>query len=455
MNRIGKYEVIGRLGRGGMSTVYKVRAPRTGRIVALKILAPRDELLVDLAGEDLLRQVFFEEARIMGGIAHAHVAEVVDCDEEGGHPFIVLEYYAHSLGTMIGEAYEVERPSRAISVAKTTRYLRQTLKGLERLHFAGIVHRDLKPFNLMLTGDDRVKIIDFGLSRVRGEERMGIKGLQVGSPFYAAPEQGVRPEAADERADLYSAAMLGYRLLTGRLAVPGQGHVPLPGRLRPELGTGWDEWIMSGLAPEPSHRFATARQMRLALEDVFAAWKATSAEGCRFEEDEDDRGPAVVVRREARRIRYCQAQVEVGLDRLMRPLVYRAHQLRSGGDRLVLDPLAGLLWQGQGSEFPLDWRQAGEYVEQLNRQGWAGRSDWRLPTLPELLTILRPPTIEREFCLPSVFSREIHWLWSGDWCSLRQAWMVDIVECFAERLDKDGGASVCAVCSIRHASSIR
>jgi serine/threonine-protein kinase len=294
-----------------------------------------------------------------------------------------------------------------------------------------------------------VKIIDFGLSRVRGEERMGIKGLQVGSPFYAAPEQGARPEAADERADIYSAAMLAYRLLTGRLAAPALGKVPLPSDLRPDLGAGWDEWIMSGLAPEPSRRFATARQMRSALEEVFAAWQATSAAGCRFEEDEEEDGAAAVsVRREAKHIRSCEAQTEVGLDRLMRPLTYRAHQLRPGGDRLVLDPRAGLLWQGQGSEFPLDWSQAGEYVEQLNRQGWAGRSDWRLPTLPELLTILRPPTVERDFCLPPVFSRAIHWLWSGDWCSLRQAWMVDIVECFAERLDKDGAASVCAVCSI-------
>jgi serine/threonine-protein kinase len=447
MNRLGRYEVIGRLGRGGMSMVYKGRAPLTGRIVALKVLAPRDELLIDLAGEGQLRQAFLDEARIMGGISHAHVAEVVDCDEAGGRPFIVLEYYAHSLGTLIGEAYEVERPSRPISVAKTTRYLRQTLKGLERLHFAGIVHRDLKPYNLMLTGDDRIKIIDFGLSRVRGEERLGVKGLQVGSPFYAAPEQEIRPETADERADIYSVAMLAYRLLTGRLAAPTRGDAPLPSILRPELGAYWDEGVRPGLAHDPARRFATARQMRSALEDVFAAWKATSAAECLFVED-GEVGSAVIMRREPKRIRSYQAQAEVGLDRLMRPTTYQVHQLRSRGDRLVLDPLTGLLWQGQGSEFPLDWRQAGEYVEQLNRQGYAGRGEWRLPTLPELLTILRPPTVERDFCLPLLFSRKIHWLWSGDWCSLRQAWMVDIVECFAERLDKDGTASVCAVCSV-------
>ncbi len=297
MIRAGRYEIVGRLGRGGMSTVYKARAPLTGRIVALKILDPRDELFVDLAGEERLREVFVEEARIMGGISHAHVAEVIDCDEEDGRPFIVLEYYAHSLGTLIGEAYRVEQHTRMISVAKASQYLLQTLKGVERLHFSGIVHRDLKPFNLMLTGDDRIKIIDFGLSRVRGEERMKIPGLQVGSPFYSAPEQELRPETADERADIYSVGMLAYRLLTGRLALSDQGAVPPPSRLRDDLGAGWDEMVMRSLAAEPADRFASARLMRAAVEEVLAAWEIASAEGCRFEEEDVDLDQLSVPRR--------------------------------------------------------------------------------------------------------------------------------------------------------------
>ena len=448
MMRAGRYEILGRLGRGGMSTVYKARAPLTGRIVALKILDPRDELFVDLAGEDRLREVFVEEARIMGGISHAHVAEIIDCDEAEGRPFIVLEYYAHSLGTLIGEAYRVEQQTRMISVAKASHYLIQTLKGLERLHFSGIVHRDLKPFNLMLTGDDRIKIIDFGLSRVRGEEKMKIPGLQVGSPFYAAPEQESRPETADERADIYSVGMLAYRLLTGRLVSSEQGSVPPPSRFREDLGAGWDEVVLRSLAAEPAHRFASARLMRVAVEEVLAAWERASAEGCRFEEEDADQDSWLIPRREAKRILLSEVQSELGLDGLMRPGFYRPSLLQPAGDHLARDDRNGLIWQRRGSGFPLDWQQAKEYVEHLNGQCWEGRSDWRLPALPELLTILRPPTVERDFCLPVVFSREIHWLWSSDWCSKRQAWMVDIVECFVGRLDQDGAASVCAVCTI-------
>ncbi len=182
MKQIGRYELIGRLGRGAMSTVYKAKAPVTGRIVALKILQPRNDLFADLVGEERLKEMFVEEARIMGAVQHDHVAKILDCDEHEGQPFMVLEYFAHSLGALIGEAYQVEAPSRIISAVKTKTYLVQILKGLERLHFNNIIHRDIKPFNLMLTSDDRVKIIDFGLSRVRGEEKVAISGMQVGSP---------------------------------------------------------------------------------------------------------------------------------------------------------------------------------------------------------------------------------------------------------------------------------
>lgn len=130
MNSIGRYEVCGRLGRGGMSTVYKARAPVTGRIVALKILKPRDDIFEDLVGREKLREIFLEEARIMGRITHDHVAKVIDCDDHEGTPFIVLEYFSHSLGDFIGEAYKVEQDSRIVSVPRTCLYIRQSLRGL-------------------------------------------------------------------------------------------------------------------------------------------------------------------------------------------------------------------------------------------------------------------------------------------------------------------------------------
>lgn len=141
------------------------------------------------------------------------------------------------------------------------------------------------------------------------------------------------------------------------------------------------------------------------------------------------------------------ARQELGLDQLMRPKRYPGQHLQALDVQLVRDLRTGLLWQRRGAEFPLDWMQAGEYITYLNAKRWQGQDGWRLPTMAEALGILRPPTVDRDFCLPAAFSKEIHWLWSSDWCSRRQAWMVDIVECFAGRLDKDGAASVCAVCS--------
>ena len=442
---IGRYEITGRLGRGGMGMVYKAKAPVTGRIVALKLLDPRDDLLLHLAGEDHLRQIFLEEARVMGAISHPHIAKVVDCGEDNGQPFIVLEYFAHSLGSFIGESYRVEQPSRTISVARAVQYLLQTLAGLERLHFSEIIHRDIKPFNLMITNDDRIKIIDFGLSRIRGEEKLKIPGMQVGSPFYAAPEQAIRPEAADERADLYSVGVLAYRMLTGHLPTMVEGCLQPPSRYRDDLNEAWDALLLKSMATQPSERFSTAAEMHWAFEGVYADWVRASKAGCQLRDNFRKPDSGRQVRAEPKRIMYKDVREELGLDELMRPGRYYDQHLQQSDQHLAGDLWTGLLWQTRGSGYTLNWEQAQDYIIYLNSQRWQSCTTWRLPTMAELLTILRPPTVDRDFCLPSAFARHIHWLWSSDWCTGKQAWMVDIIECFAERLDKDGAASVCAV----------
>lgn len=447
MNRAGRYEICGRLGRGGMSTVYKARAPITGRIVALKILRPRDDIFVDLVGEERLREIFVEEARIMGGITHEHVARVIDCDEFEGAPFIVLEYFSHSIGELIGEAYRVELECRKVSVQRTYLYICQALKGLERLHFAGIVHRDIKPYNLMLTNDDRVKIIDFGLSRVRGEEKMAIPGMQVGSPYYAAPEQEANPEKADGRADLYSIGVLMYRMLTGRLIGSRQEKVVLPSCLNLQLDEAWDEFILRALAMDPMQRFSDALQMRVALEDVFLCWKIASEKKCVINSGVPEHIKRVdrPVAGEAARIMYKDIREYLELDELFRPNHFYSHQLEVINPFLLCDPVTGLYWQRGGTGFTLTWQQAKEYVAYLNTIVFQGRITWRLPTTAELVTVLRSPTAQRDFCIDPHFEPTIHWLWSSDHCTKKAAWMADIVESHIGRLDMDGNASVCAV----------
>lgn len=445
MKKIGRYEVTGRLGRGAMSTVYKAKAPVTGRLVAVKILRPRDDIFEELVGKARLKEIFIEEAHIMGGLSHDHVAKILDCDEHEGQPFIVLEYFAHSIGAFIGESYRVEKPSRVISIAKTKSYLHQALKGLERLHFAGIIHRDIKPFNLMITSDDRIKIIDFGLSRVRGEEKMAIPGMQVGSPYYAAPEQQKKPAEVDGRADLYSLGVLAYRMLTGHLFDYHQS-IAAPSDLNGEVDRMWDDFVLKAIARNPNDRFANCQAMRLALERLPAREKDP------YDEELSphwrvERQPITYVRSEAGRVMYKNIREQLDLDELLHPLTYNQPEFRVLGPLVAYDKRTGLHWQRRGSGFTLNWQQAAEYVTYLNSICWQGRESWRLPTVEELRTILAPPIHGLTCSTWPLFDATIHWLWSGDYCTRKQAWMVDVVESFFDRLDRDGIASVCAVCS--------
>lgn len=444
MKKIGRYEIVGRLGRGAMSTVYKAKAPVTGRLVAVKILQPRDDIFEALVGYERLKEIFIEEGRIMGEVSHDHVAKVIDCDEHEGQPFMVLEYFAHSVGAFIGEAYRVEDPSRIISLTKTKQYLGQTLKGLERLHFAGIIHRDVKPYNLMITSDDRVKIIDFGLSRVRGEEKMLITGMQVGSPYYAAPEQEKSPENAGVAADLYSVGVLGHRMLTGELYVRSQGSIKLP-LLEGEVRERWETFLAKGVAKRVEDRFASAVSMRRELEGLPESMGSCDLMYSSIK-------PSVLenqghCRSEAQRVMLKDIRDLLRLDNLFRPVTYRLPSFKSVNMEIVFEQNCDLFWQKRGPGFTLTWQQAHTYVDELNETGFAGRTNWRLPTVDEVHSILSPPLHTPGCSNWPLFENSVHWLWTADHCNQKQAWVVDIVESFFQRVDRDGAASVCAVSS--------
>ncbi len=213
---IGKYIVRGLLGRGGMARVYKVEIPIIRKIAALKRLAP-NPLLETMMGREKLHQLFVSEAITMANLRHRHIVEIRDFEDSRPAPFYIMDYFAHNLGERIGESYQTDLPSRVISPDKAIDYTRQILSGLARLHAAGIIHRDIKPFNLLITDDDTVKICDFGLSKLRGEIFSGPGNVNVGSPWYAAPEQEVDPNQVGPAADIYPVGVMLYRMLTGHL----------------------------------------------------------------------------------------------------------------------------------------------------------------------------------------------------------------------------------------------
>ena len=270
--KLGRYDVCGLLGRGGMGAVYKVRQPVTGRIAALKILKPADTLLKMVGSEELRRQ-FEAEAVTMASLDHPNIAAVWDYDQAGGIPFFVMAYYCLNLGMLMGESYRVEAPTRRLPLDKAVDYTLQTLDGLSRMHHAGIVHRDMKPFNLMLTDSGRIKVIDFGLSRLRGETGPAAPGgIKIGSPYYAAPEQEAHPDSVDGRADCYAVGVMLYRMLTGVLPTDesnlDNGTIPPASRFNPDLDADWDAFFNRAMAWVAEDRFSGAATMRQALENL-------------------------------------------------------------------------------------------------------------------------------------------------------------------------------------------
>jgi serine/threonine protein kinase len=448
MRRIGRYEVCGLLGKGGMSTVYKVRIPVIGKIVALKFLAPHPHL-VALLGLDGIRRRFESEALALGRLRHANIVGIWDYGEADGRPFFIMEYYCNNLGLMIGETYRLEHPSRVLSLDKTLHYGRQILAALSCLHQAGIVHRDLKPANVLLTDDDRVKICDFGLSRLRGEPFPRPPNLMVGSPYYAAPEQEVDPDNVDARADLYAVGVLIRRLATGRLVMEGEERAS---GYNATLDAQWDSFFEKAAALDRRERFGSAREMAAALEQLATKWEARKEETCRLaaaRQPAEQARPAEVrpLRTRAIKVSSRQAPEAFDLDKLWRPRRYFAGDFQDNRDGTVTGRATRLSWERDGSDFPMTWDQAHGYVAHLNRTQFAGCAAWRLPTVAELLSLLREAPHEGDLCIPSVFAQDRRWLWSCDRRSFVAAWYVSIDLGFVSWQDVSCSYFVRAVCS--------
>jgi len=438
--RIGRYEIRGLLGRGGMGAVYKAAMPETGRIVALKVLKPA-EIMEDLMGEDALREMFFNEASAMASISHPNVAAVLDVGggiegEEGNPvpPHFTMEYFCGNLGVLMGETYEVERESRRLGVETSLSIARGMVNGLDRLHYEGIIHRDVKPFNVMLAEDQggpgTVKLIDFGLSKLRGERTTHHKGMVVGSPYYAAPEQEADPESADERSDLYSVGVTLYRMLTGRLPnekTDGKDTPPISA-VHSDLDQGWDDFFTTALVRDPAARFPDGRGMLAAMDQLEIRWREQRDATCAAPDllaEPESFETCPRPRSEPLKTGLKQGRIAFGLDELWRPECYAHGEFADQGDGTVIERSRGLVWERYGSRYPLTWERANAHVARLNKNAYADRTDWRLPTVAELVTLFSGRTEPGEFCQEPAFDSQKARLWSADRKAFTAAWYVD------------------------------
>ncbi len=477
MKKIGRFTITGLLGKGGMGRVYKIAYPVTRKIAALKLLEP-SPLLADLTPRKELEDMFTKEAVTMAAIRHPHVVDILDFGRTGNRLYYVMDYFCNNLGTLMGESFE-EDDTRVVPIEKAVPYTTQILKGLVCLHFSGIIHRDIKPANMLITDLDTIKICDFGLSRRQGEWRKWHGSTRVGSPYYAAPEQEADSEKVNITADLYSAGIILYKMLTGRL--PQKSGSPVS-QMNPDLDVSWDRFFTKALDPDPAGRFQGADTMCRYLEDLARAWKEKKEKICSMhagleqksgdvpqkarqagadpaasgdEKDEktgsghwasDIRKP-VPVRAVPEKIPLKQARAFFDLDRFMQPRRYGVNDFLLSSNGLVHDRQTALVWQQSGTWFPVTWFQAEIYVDQLNSMQFGGYAAWRLPTIHELLTLAAPLAKGRDHCMSPVFDAEQKWLWGADKSTFVSAWYINLEMGFVGRNDFTSFYHVKAVCS--------
>jgi serine/threonine-protein kinase len=265
----GKYRVLGKLGAGGMATVYKALHMGFDEVCALKVIHP------ELAGDPSFVKRFGQEAALTRKLQHPNAVRVEDIDQaDDGRPFMVMEFIE---GKSLKDVIQRQAP---LAVPRVCRIAKQVAGALEAAHQLGIIHRDIKPANILLTwpsgGEEVAKVLDFGIAKMKEVHlaadgaTLTRTGTSIGTPAYMSPEQamGTAGAALDGRADLYSLGVVMYEMLTGELPIQAESEVqmligqintaPQPIRARrPELREGIGAVVMQCLEKDPARRPAS------------------------------------------------------------------------------------------------------------------------------------------------------------------------------------------------------
>jgi serine/threonine-protein kinase len=272
MEQIGRYQIIGELGRGAMGVVFRALDPSIGRDVAIKIIRLGEVTNAEQRAKQ--RERLFREARSAGILSHPGIVTIYDMAEEGDVAYIAMEFVAGSTLEQILSSKEPLEPARLFDI------LRQTAAALDYAHRKGIVHRDIKPANIIVNEAGIAKIADFGIAKISTAEQLTQAGLIVGTPNYMAPEQ-VQGKPVDGFADQYSLAVMAYEMLTGDKPFVAE-HLttliyqivceppPPAQRMNPSLGPKVEIVLQKGLSKQPGARYPNCTALVDALEAACA-----------------------------------------------------------------------------------------------------------------------------------------------------------------------------------------
>ena len=258
-----RYEILERIGTGGMAIVYKAKCHRLNRLVAIKILKS------DLAQNEEFRRRFNAESQAVAQLSHPNIVSVYDVSRGGEMEYIVMEL----IDGITLKQYMEKRGQ--LNWRESLHFITQIMRGLSHAHSRGIIHRDIKPQNIMVLRDGSVKVADFGIACL-ADSAQTLTQEALGSVHYISPEQA-RGDRPDARSDIYSSGVVLYEMLTGRLPFEGESAVsvaiqhlssiPLaPREINPDIPEQLELICMKAMAPDLEHRYQSADAMIADLE---------------------------------------------------------------------------------------------------------------------------------------------------------------------------------------------
>ena len=256
LKAIGHYQIVKEIGRGGMAVVYLGRQPSLNRVVAIKVLPP------EFASDPELVERFWRESQSVASLNHPNIIQIIDRGQEKGQYYFVMEYVdGQSLEQILSKGPLPANQALATAV--------QMASALEYAHEQGVIHRDLKPSNILISKNIKyAKLADFGIARLirPGEDSSTLTqaGKSLGSINYMSPEQRAGSTSLDGRTDIYSAGVVLYQMLTGRLPL---GSFRLPSHLDRRLPPSLDRIVLKCLAPDPESRYFNASELLKDLEE--------------------------------------------------------------------------------------------------------------------------------------------------------------------------------------------
>jgi serine/threonine protein kinase len=272
---VGKYQILERVGRGGMSAIYKARDTTRNTVVAFKVLSAA------MAADPTFEARFAREIEVLRRLDHPNIVPILDYGSLGGLIYIVMPYYPH--GTLD------DLLDRGLSTGQGARIIDQVASALAYAHEKGITHRDVKPSNILLDGDGNAVLSDFGFAHITDSSLSLTGSSLIGTPSYMSPEQ-CRGEKIDGASDQYSLAVVMYRMATGALPFEADSlmsviykhlndPIPNPRDIHPNVPEDVEDVLLKALSKDPNHRYASVSALNESFQIALAPQKAALSAG--------------------------------------------------------------------------------------------------------------------------------------------------------------------------------